>query len=65
MEQDIECCAIQLESKFFSLYVSAIYRTPEGDFEQFLHKLDCIINYLYKPKAEFIICADINTDFLF
>jgi hypothetical protein len=64
MEQDIECCAVQLQSKFFSMYVVAIYRAPTGDFEQFLNKLDCIINHLYKPKAEFIICGDISTDFL-
>jgi hypothetical protein len=49
MKQDIECYAIQLESKFSSTHVSAIYRAPIGDFEQFLNKLDYIINYLFKP----------------
>jgi hypothetical protein len=63
MEQDIECCAIQLESKFSNIYVLTMYRAPTGDFEQFLSKLDYIINYFYKPKAEFIIYGDINTDF--
>jgi hypothetical protein len=64
IEQDIECCATQLESKFRNIYVLATHKAQTGDFEQRLNKLVCIINYLYKPKAEFIIGADINTDFL-
>jgi hypothetical protein len=64
MEQDIECCAIQLEYKFSNIYVLAIYRALTGDFEQFISKLDCIIHYIYKPRAGFMICGDVNTDFL-
>lgn len=44
MEQDTECYAVQLESKFPSMYVLAMYRVPTGDFEHSLRKLDCIIN---------------------
>jgi hypothetical protein len=29
MEQDIECCAIHLESKFFNIYVLVMYRVPQ------------------------------------
>jgi hypothetical protein len=32
-EQDIECCVVQLESKFSNIYVLAVYRAPTGDFE--------------------------------
>jgi exonuclease III len=66
-EQDIECCVVQLESKFSNMYVLAIYsqyRAPTGDFELFLNKLESITNYLYKPKAEFVICGDININYL-
>jgi hypothetical protein len=63
MEQVIECCVKQLESKFSNIYVLAIWRAPTGDFEHLLSKLDCIMNDLHKPKTEFI-CGDINTDFL-
>jgi hypothetical protein len=42
----------------------AIYRAPTGDFETFLNKLDSIMNYLYKPKTEFVICGTINIDYL-
>jgi hypothetical protein len=34
-EQDIECCVVQLESKFSDIYVLAVYRAPTGDFETF------------------------------
>jgi hypothetical protein len=64
MEQDTECCAIQLESKFSNIYILTTYRVLTGDFKQFISKLDCIIHYLYKPRAEFIISGDVNTDFL-
>jgi exonuclease III len=63
-EQDIECCVVQLESKFSNISVIAVYRAPSGDFELFLNKLKSIINYLYKPKAEFAICGDINIKYL-
>jgi hypothetical protein len=53
-EQDIECCVEQLESKLSNIYVLAVYRAPTGDFETFLNKLENILNYIYKPKAEFI-----------
>jgi hypothetical protein len=64
-EQDVECCAVQLDTKLSTLCFLAIYRAPTGDFETFLNKLDSIMNYLYKPKTEFVICGDINIDYLF
>jgi hypothetical protein len=56
------CYVVQLESKLSNIYVLAVYRAPTGDFETFLNKLQNILNYLYKPKAEFIICGNINID---
>jgi exonuclease III len=63
-EQDTECCVVQLESKFSTIYVLAIYRFRTGDFNLFLKKLENITNYLYKPKAELVICGDININYL-
>jgi hypothetical protein len=57
-EQDIECYAVQLDTKLSKLCFLAIYRAPTGDFETFLNKLDSIMNYFYKPKTEFIISGD-------
>jgi exonuclease III len=63
-EQDIECCVVQLESKHSTTYVLAIYRGTKGDFDLFLNKLESILDYLYKPAAEFVICGDININYL-
>jgi exonuclease III len=59
-EKDIECCVVRLVSKRSNIYVLAIYRVPTGDFDLFLTKLESIIDYLYKPTAEIVICGDIN-----
>jgi exonuclease III len=63
-EQDIECCVVQLESKHSNIYVLAMYKVPTGDFNLFLNKLESIIDYLYKSTAEFVICGDININYL-
>jgi len=33
------------------------------DFEQFIKTLDDTLKHLYKPKVEFLVCGDINTDY--
>jgi exonuclease III len=35
-----------------------------GDINEFLKRLDAILKYLYSPKSEFIICGDINVNYL-
>jgi hypothetical protein len=39
-------------------------RSPCGNFEYFVNKLDKVLKLLYKPKSEFIICGDFNVNFL-
>jgi len=41
--KDIEACAIQLDSTFNKLCILAIYRSPRGDFTNFLQRLDLIL----------------------
>jgi hypothetical protein len=41
-----------------------MYRSPSGNFYQFLKLSDTMLMSLYQPKAEFIICGDINIDYL-
>jgi hypothetical protein len=57
-------CAVELETEASKLIVLSIYIAPTGDFNQFLKKLDDNLKYLYKPKTEFLICGDINMDYL-
>jgi hypothetical protein len=56
-------CAIELETKASKLIILCLYRAPT-DFNQFIQNLDISLKHLFKPKTEFVICGDINTDFL-
>jgi exonuclease III len=63
-DQDIEVCAVKLQLISSHICVFSIYRAPSGNFTHFLHKLDMILKSLYCSKIEFIICGDINVDYL-
>jgi hypothetical protein len=39
-DQDIEVCALKLESVFLNICVLAVYRAPGGNFSSFLSRLD-------------------------
>jgi endonuclease/exonuclease/phosphatase family metal-dependent hydrolase len=60
----LEICAVELETKASKLIVLSVYRAPIGDFNLFLKKLDDSLKYLYRPRTEFLLCGDINTDYL-
>jgi exonuclease III len=63
-ENDLEICAVEIETKATKLFIFRLYIAPTGDFNQFIKRLDDTLKLLYKPKAEFLICGDINTDYL-
>jgi hypothetical protein len=42
--------------------IISIYRSPTGNFKHVLHKLENILNLLYRNKNE--ICGDINITYL-
>jgi hypothetical protein len=44
--------------------VICVYRAPCGNFELFLNKLEIILNFLYRCNTEFIICGDLNINYL-
>jgi exonuclease III len=64
VEMDIEACAIKLISTNIKIIVLAVYRSPSGNFDKFLVKLDNILNTLQNNKSEFIICGDMNINYL-
>jgi endonuclease/exonuclease/phosphatase family metal-dependent hydrolase len=41
-----------------------MYRSPSGNFYQFLKLLEAMLMSLYQPNTEFVICGDINIDYL-
>jgi exonuclease III len=63
-EQDFEICAIQLITKTSNIIILNLYKAPSGDVNEFLRGLDATLKYLYNPKFEFIICGDININYL-
>ena len=63
-EQDIEITAVQLKLNKKNVIVFCVYRAQSGDFDYFLNKLDYILNFLHTYKTEFIICGDININYL-
>jgi len=64
IDKDIEACAIQLDWTFNKLCILAIYRSPWGDFTNFLKQLDLILQKLYNNKYNIIICGDVNVNYL-
>jgi len=63
-EKDIEVCAVRLKITPIQLVILAIYRSPSGNFTNFLKNLDSILNTWHSNKVEFVVCGDINTNYL-
>jgi hypothetical protein len=55
---------MQIRCKGNKINIIALYRAPAGNFDYFLNKLDHILNSLSKYNTEFIICDDINVNYL-
>ena len=41
-----------------------MYRSPSGNFDNFLTNLDLVLQKLFLLKLTFIICGDININYL-
>jgi exonuclease III len=63
-ERDIEIVAIQLKLNGNKVIILSIYRAPAGDYDYFLNKLDYILNLLHRHNTEFMLCGDININYL-
>ena len=63
-EKDIEVCALQLNITPKQQFILAVYRSPSGTFTIFLKNLDSVLNTWYSSGTEFVICGDININYL-
>jgi len=63
-EQDIETCAIKINLPTAYIYVIGIYRSLTGNYTHFIKCIDTILDQLYKPNVEIIVCGDININYL-
>lgn len=63
-DKDFEVCATKVYFNTRHAYIITIYRAPSGNFDLFITKLDTILRKLHTVTTEFIICGDINIDYL-
>jgi exonuclease III len=64
IDKDIKACAVQFESTFIKLCIWTSYRSPRGNFTNFLNRLDLILQKLYNNKYNIVICGDVNVNYL-
>ena len=55
---------IKLTSTLHNLLIMTVYRAPSGNFNLFLKRLDDILKSHYRVDLKFIICGDININYL-
>ena len=58
-DKDFEVCATKISACTF-----AMFRASSGNSDQFITKLDTILRKLNTSDIEYIICGDINIDYL-
>ena len=64
-EKDFEICAIKLDLCKMNIVIIVVYRSPSGDYNYFLSKLELFLKSLCTTKTKLIICGDINVDYLY
>ena len=63
-EKDLEIVAIKFKLNKTSYIVYCVYRAPTGDLQYFFEQLENILNAHLYLKSEFILCGDLNIDYL-
>ena len=63
-DKELEACAVKLYFLSYKICVVNVYRSPIGNFQYFINELDNIINKIYKPGVQLIICGDLNINYL-
>jgi exonuclease III len=63
-DDNFEVYVVKLPFPSGNICTPAIYRALSGNFLHFLNGLDAILNALYNTNSKFIICGDINVNYL-
>jgi hypothetical protein len=63
-KQDLKVSAVKFQLPSGNISVLTIYRAASGKFLHFLNGLDAILKSLYSTNLEFIICGDINANYM-
>ena len=62
VDKEFELTATELIDK--NVIILCIYRSPDGNFDNFLTKLDTVIQNIKQKKKTLLLCGDWNVDFL-
>ena len=63
-EQDLEIAALKFKFNKKKFIIFCVYRAPSGDLEYFFDQLEITFNSLQNPKIKFILCGDLNINFI-
>jgi len=55
---------VQVNTNSSHLIIVCTYRSTSGNFDKFVALLDCTLKHLYRPRTKFLICGDINVNYL-
>jgi hypothetical protein len=55
---------VQIDTKSSHIIIICECRSPAGNFRQFLNTVETTLKHLYKPKIEFLMCGDVNVNYL-
>jgi hypothetical protein len=64
IHRDIEACAICVNSIWKRIRMLTVYRSPNGNFVNFLTKMESILQNICKRKAKVIVCSDFNVNYI-
>lgn len=62
IEQHFEYCGIHFKRNNQNVILINCYRSPSGDVAIFFEKITEVLNSLFKPNIQFIVCGDFNFD---
>jgi exonuclease III len=56
----IEVCCVKFKFRGKEIYVLTVYRSPSGNFANFISQLEKIVHSFFSYKNNLIICGDMN-----
>ena len=63
-EQVFEVCAIRVAHNSVNFCIFSVSRSPSGNFDTFMKKLEDVLNLLFLNSMDFIVCVDFNVNFM-
>lgn len=63
LEKHFEICISVIQTEKHKIYVIVMYRTPDSDVKEFIHRLELMLYKIYNKKYLYVICGDININF--